>query len=487
MSDPLRKVSPGESPARLLNAQTFNLTMDAAAWVRRHGQAALGRMGAVGAINPDQLAGRLEVRVQAATSLPQFGIISLGAPVIDADAAPINAFNTPVFAATTPTETEVLAILAEPLSSGKIGRAVIMGVAVCDVEVTDVTHKFARPVGGSVFALESAVAGPVRLLETAGGTGTVGMLVLLQCLCRTSGPEPDEPTSLAAAAPVDDTVELTWTEPASGEPAQYVIYISGDAAFTQYTVAALLPGDTTPLEYTLTDLADGTYYVAVAALSAGGVESSWSAVETFTISPVTEYTTPGSHTFTPPATGNYLVECLGSGAGGATAMAPGAAGGGGGGGAYAASTVALTSGVGKGVVVGAGGAANLAGGNTTFDTTVVVAVTGQPGSGGNGGAGGTAAASTGTTKFSGGSGANAAAGTPGGAGSSAGTASNGGNGSGSTGGTAPAGGGDGGSGGTGGGAGSAGSAPGGGGGGGDDAAGAGGAGGAGKVRITGPL
>lgn len=125
-----------------------------------------------------------------------------------------------------------------------------------------------------------------------------------------------------------------------------------------------------------------------------------------------------SGTWTAPDSQTVTVECWGAGGGGSTGV------GAGGGGAYARSTVAVIA-QGYAVAVGTS-AANVNGGDSSFNSTSVVAKGGLSGT--NGGTGGTAAASTGSTKFSGGNGEVAVGNAAGGSG--AGSAEAGANGSG---------------------------------------------------------
>lgn len=202
---------------------------------------------------------------------------------------------------------------------------------------------------------------------------------------------------------------------------------------------------------------------------------------------------------TPAGVTTATVEAWGAGGAGGGSTSNSDGGGGGGGGAYSKSTGVSISGT-IPVVVGAGGVGDTGagnnGGDSTFNTTTIIAKGGTGGSvtsgtGGPGGAGGLSTASTGTTKFSGGTGGrgrdnNSGQGGPGG--SSAGTAANGTSGAGSwstvTASAAPTGGGKGGDGGTSGSAGAAGTAPGGGGGGAGDGTNNGGSGADGRVAIT---
>ncbi len=156
---------------------------------------------------------------------------------------------------------------------------------------------------------------------------------------------------------------------------------------------------------------------------------------------VSTYTSPGTYTWTCPATGLYRVEVWGGGGGGGSGGSGNVPGSGGGGGAFSRGWIACTNGVGYAVVVGAkgvGGAAwfgntnnptyhGTAGGDSKFATTTVVAKGG--GGGQNGfpgsaaGVGGAAASGTGDTKYSGGTGATGQEDSSGGGGGSGGTAS----------------------------------------------------------------
>jgi hypothetical protein len=55
-------------------------------------------------------------------------------------------------------------------------------VTVARVDITDTTHKFARPIPGNLFQLQSAETGQVRLLQTFGSTG------VRKCYVRLGGP-----------------------------------------------------------------------------------------------------------------------------------------------------------------------------------------------------------------------------------------------------------------------------------------------------------
>lgn len=183
-------------------------------------------------------------------------------------------------------------------------------------------------------------------------------------------------------------------------------------------------------------------------------------------------------TFTAPITGNYTVECFGSGQGGFVGGAL-TSGNGGIGGSYARSVLALTATTVYTVTVGAAVGAGVTGLDSWFNTSAIILAKG----------GNSASANIGTTTFTGGAGGvGATAGSGGGGGASASSTQNGNAGGVGTGGAATSpDGGAGGNGGAGGVDGSPGSVPGGGGGGGGFSATAPGAGGSsarGQVKIS---
>ncbi len=297
-------------------------------------------------------------------------------------------------------------------------------------------------------------------------------------------PPPAAPTALTATPTgTSGEVTLQYVAPTGAPPAaQYVAQYSTSPTMANPTTFTT----TSALSTTVTGLTDGTlYYFGVYALSSGGtIPSAYSNIASATPATQSSYTTAGSSTFTPVYTGNHRIECWGAGGGGGNGLATGGTGGAGG--EYSVKVVALTSGVGKTVVVGAAGTAGGGnGGNSTFDTTVVIG-TGGSGQSSVGATGGTGD----TTRDGGGGGLGDVGGTGGGGGGSAGTAAVGNAGTGGAGGgagaVAVADGGAGGNAGVGAGNGVAGTAPGGGGGGGGGS-GNGAVGTVGKVRITWPV
>lgn len=156
--------------------------------------------------------------------------------------------------------------------------------------------------------------------------------------------------------------------------------------------------------------------------------------------PSVTITTGSGNWIVPPHTGTIRVQAWGGGGKGSTRTTNGG-GGGGGGGAYAESDLTLTRGDSLPYAVGAGSTTTSPGGDSTFNTTSVIAKGGASLANDTtgGAAGGLASGSTGATKYDGGTGGNGgAAGTAGGGGGESGgptgAGNTGGNASGTTGG-----------------------------------------------------
>lgn len=72
------------------------------------------------------------------------------------------------------------AILLEPIASGKIGRALLLGIVPVQLSVLDPDHQFAEPVPGSnAGAMQSADTGVARILWRAGNSGSQWCMIQL--------------------------------------------------------------------------------------------------------------------------------------------------------------------------------------------------------------------------------------------------------------------------------------------------------------------
>lgn len=177
MADPLQHVAPGDPPPN--RAVTYNLLFDAAKAHRDRKQLRAGQDGARRPLANAAL--EVWVRNDTGGTLAIRSVAALGTPVISAVDYPIGVQREPVFPGTAPADSsDVFAVLIEPIEDGKLGRAVVMGLAVCDVVVNDAGHEYAEPAASTTATLASAATGPARIVwRESGSSGTKRAVVLL--------------------------------------------------------------------------------------------------------------------------------------------------------------------------------------------------------------------------------------------------------------------------------------------------------------------
>lgn len=186
MADSLRRVQAGDN--LVITAETWNLLLDTADKLRSRG--GVFRAGE-GSAEAESFSPCSVIRFENTTgsTVPAFAVLTpTGAsPDPDTDGATaLSVRRRPVVTASAPiTDGDPVLIAFESVGDGQIGRAAVSGVTVARVDLTDTTHRFARPDPGNIFNLVSAASGPVRLLQTFEDAGTYLMLVML--LQGTSG------------------------------------------------------------------------------------------------------------------------------------------------------------------------------------------------------------------------------------------------------------------------------------------------------------
>lgn len=167
------KVFPGD-PLRI-PAGTWNALLDLLARLPRSG-------GARGSdFLPDDISAQTVVYVQNSTGVAlALGDVIRLADAVTAVSATAPAFNVqPVFdGLDVDGSTDTIAIALEPIADGSIGRAIVQGVAIATVSISDIAHRYASP-GAGVAYLTSGATGAVRLLSVPAGTGSQTVAVLL--------------------------------------------------------------------------------------------------------------------------------------------------------------------------------------------------------------------------------------------------------------------------------------------------------------------
>lgn len=189
--DPLNHVATGQ--ALEIPAPAYNLWCDMARASKRQ---RLGKNGGNTAI--DTITAALTVKIVNTTmnDLATFSVLKLGSPLGAPEAITQHPFlfqSRPVLLGSTPAATnDPIGITQGPVQAGTtsspgIGEAVIMGVAIVDVNITDAGHCSARPIPGDTAKLESADSGTARILwrpdESTGVKRCVVMLSGCGCGC----------------------------------------------------------------------------------------------------------------------------------------------------------------------------------------------------------------------------------------------------------------------------------------------------------------
>lgn len=162
----------------------------------------------------------------------EFGILQIGAPIVTSDEDEADFKSRRAVVGTTPATGSPFAVLREPAADGAIVRATFRGVTPCMVNLSSVTHRFARPTT-STAELESAARGPVQILWTAsefvetgsqwalvdlGGNGASGEVVWVSVLSTTEVGGAQRAVSLDnTGRPADwPVIDSGWAQAANG-------------------------------------------------------------------------------------------------------------------------------------------------------------------------------------------------------------------------------------------------------------------------------
>jgi hypothetical protein len=169
MSDALRKVQAGQPLA--IPASAYNAFIDAAIDFRQR-TAHIGQ----GAQPAFQQATIILVRNDSGSDRQRFEILGVDAPVIDPSYNEEEFKNRMALACVSPvvdTHEGRFVVLAEPVGSGKIGRAFAAGVCAVKINVIDETEepRFVEIAGGTTANLDVKRRGSAGILWRVGGTG----------------------------------------------------------------------------------------------------------------------------------------------------------------------------------------------------------------------------------------------------------------------------------------------------------------------------
>jgi hypothetical protein len=178
MSDPLGRLSVGD--AIPTQQTTWNAILDAARAYRAGG----GRPQQGAIVDNSKPESSLEILVRNDTggNLLQGSIVEIRESLVSLTDFPSEANYKPFFEAIAPTREDCFfAVLRDPIANGQFGAAMIFGPAVCQLDVVDTDHQYARVVtGDSTYLRSSSVFGPAKILWKTTGTGTQTAIVGLQ-------------------------------------------------------------------------------------------------------------------------------------------------------------------------------------------------------------------------------------------------------------------------------------------------------------------
>ncbi len=178
MADPLQRVTAGKRVQ--FSARSWNRMIDAADRVERQEKSGGGQIETV--LNP----AIATIRNRSGVDIATFGILAIGgqSPVFHPDTVQgLQEFQQEVIIeGVTPTAAgQALCVLLEPITFGLFGRAALAGAVPVQVNVSDVTHRYATTINGDTTKLASHASAGSIILSRPPTTGVQWLYVLLCC------------------------------------------------------------------------------------------------------------------------------------------------------------------------------------------------------------------------------------------------------------------------------------------------------------------
>jgi hypothetical protein len=178
--DPLAHVRPGQPLT--VEAATWNALIDGARAARAGRAPGQVAPPATAAVYPS-LTCLVQYDAASTETLDAHSVVTLGESLVDlsgTDGDPHGVNRRPAFVLGTPTGAgDLVAVTLEPIQGQAIGRAVVSGLAVALVDVSDVDHTRAVPIAGNTDKFESGDSGGYPIVYRETGTGEQWAVVLL--------------------------------------------------------------------------------------------------------------------------------------------------------------------------------------------------------------------------------------------------------------------------------------------------------------------
>lgn len=157
-----------------IKAPTWNAMLEAALAHKRAGESG-GVPGAGRVPVPDVVM----IHNASGQDVPAFGILGIDGVLVGPDTDLQQFLNKPCLSGVSPTADHAgkFAVTINAIASGGIGRAIVLGVTACKVEMKAASDKYADVLPGSTTKLKSAATGAAKIIYTAGSTGEQWALV----------------------------------------------------------------------------------------------------------------------------------------------------------------------------------------------------------------------------------------------------------------------------------------------------------------------
>lgn len=205
----LRKVQPGDD--LVIPADAFNAFVDAAVGFKSGGN--VGGKGAASRNQSKADSGIISVR-NVGSDLSAFAAVGIGNPVTTPNADLATFQSCVAVEVTTPASGQEgrWGVIQEPIKANAFGSAVVAGVTPCQINLTDVSHKFVE-IAASNTVPQSGVVGYGSIIWVAGGVGTASATGSQWAIIRLGAPLKGSLTSPKALAPGSGATAATdtWT------------------------------------------------------------------------------------------------------------------------------------------------------------------------------------------------------------------------------------------------------------------------------------
>jgi hypothetical protein len=186
--DALRKVAPGETLR--IPAGAYNAFIDAAVDFQRR-QREQGSQ----AKDVQQIPGTVYIRNDSGADRARYEVLGVSGRLFPIEGTDGSFRDATAVTGVVPTESSHkgrFVILVEPITAGRVGRALAVGVCPVMLSISDPTHLYADVADGSPAGLVSGESGAAAILWAASSMGTGWALVRLPAGGGGGGGEPPE-------------------------------------------------------------------------------------------------------------------------------------------------------------------------------------------------------------------------------------------------------------------------------------------------------